>query len=73
MAHEYKIVDPTIEQTVEEKIQDMYVQIEAYETLHAKLNAIEDKSIDQVAEIAAIETQLTRLISDYETLGGTFD
>jgi hypothetical protein len=72
MAHEYKIVDPNVAQSDEDRKQDLYIQIESLEMHHKKLNDVENKTSDQNAELAGIESHLSDLISEYETLGGTF-
>jgi|TARA_B100000902_G_scaffold47553_1_gene54773 hypothetical protein len=73
MTHEYKIVDPTVTESTEEKLDKLYIQIHALEKHHLVLDAIESPSEEETDEIEAIESQLTALIGEYEDLGGNFD
>ena len=72
MPHEYKIVDPSSSKTTQEKLNDLYIQIEALENYHVQLSAIESPSEIELEDIESTETELASLIAEYEALGGVF-
>ncbi|MEK9691561.1 MAG: hypothetical protein VW235_01400 [Rhodospirillaceae bacterium] len=72
MPHEYKIVDPSSTKTTQQKLNELYAQIEALENYHVQLSAIESPSEIETEDIEATETELASLIAEYEALGGVF-
>lgn len=72
MPHEYKIVDPSSNKTTQQKLNELYAQIEALENYHVQLSAIESPSEIETEDIESTETELAALIAEYEALGGVF-
>ena len=71
MAHTYRIFDDSSDlESDEQKIERLYNEIKAYEHQHYVFSQEETPDQDVIDDI---ESELTAKITEYESLGGTFD